>query len=194
MPRWLGKASYRGLAAAAGWVPICLSIGVLIANGGHGAVATEWFEPRARELWTMVLPGGSAIAFVCALAASGISGAFKPRLHDRRRRPSKIDIRKWAEGIVGTPVELDGSCWASKGDFYDALLPALGAPAWHGRNLDALSESLRSSRINEMHPPYTIRIRGLSTMQPDAREMVSRFANFIAARRAEGIAVGLVVE
>ena len=194
MPRWLGKATYRGLAAAAGWVPICLSIGVLIANERPGTAATEWFEPRANELWTMVLPGGSAIAFVCALVVSAIGRTLVPRPRDRRARNTKIDIRRWAEGLVGTRIELDGSHWTSKGDFYDALLPALGAPAWHGRNLDALSESIQSARINGMRPPYTIFIRGGATMRPDAREMVSRFANLVAERRNKGTAVALVVE
>jgi hypothetical protein len=193
MPRWLGKASYCGLAAAAGWVPICLSIAVLIANEKPAAPAMEIFEPRAPELWMMVLPVGSAVAFAGALALSAIGGAFKPLFRTRRIRPKKTDVRMWAEGLAGTRIELDGSRWASKGDFYDALLPALGAPAWHGRNLDALNESIRSARINEVRMPYTIRIRGFATMQPDAKDMVNRFAKLIADRRAEGMAVALVV-
>ncbi len=196
MPRWLRKASYRGLAAAAGWIPICLSIAVLIANEKPRAPALDFFEPRAPELWTTVLPSGAGVAFVATLVLYGIGGAFKPLLQARRKRSrhGKIDIRQWAEGLAGTRIELDGSLWASRTDFYDALLPALGAPAWHGRNLDALNESIRSHKINEIRPPYTIRIRGLATMQPEAREMVSRFGKLIAERKAEGMLVGLIVE
>ena len=194
MPRWLGRASYLGLAAVAGWVPICLSIAVWIANQKPATSATAFFEPRAQELWTMILPAGSVIAFVGTVMMFAIGGALKPLFRRRRNRRNKTDIRRWAEGSAGARIELDGSRWASKGDFYDALLPALGAPTWHGRNLDALNESIRSSRINEIRPPFTIRIRGLATMEPDAKQMVTRFAKLVAARKAEGMAVGLVVE
>ena len=36
------------------------------------------------------------------------------------------------------------------------LLPRLGAPAWHGRNLDALEESLRDGDINQVKPPFKV--------------------------------------
>lgn len=34
-------------------------------------------------------------------------------------------------------IELDASGWTKPLDFYLALLPQLGAPDWHGLNLDA---------------------------------------------------------
>ncbi len=37
-----------------------------------------------------------------------------------------------------TEIVLDGSEWKSAADFYSALLEAIQAPEWHGRNLDAL--------------------------------------------------------
>ena len=194
MPVWLRKASYWGLAAAAGWVPICLSVAVWITNEKLRAPGLELFQPRAPELWTMILPSGAAVAFIVALAASALLATIKPVFRARRiRQRGKIDIREWMEGLAGTRIELDGSHWASKGDFYDALLPAIGAPPWHGRNLAALNQSIRAGKINDIRPPYTVRIRGAATMQPDAREMVNRFAELLAERRAEGIPVGVVV-
>jgi RNAse (barnase) inhibitor barstar len=53
-------------------------------------------------------------------------------------------------------ISLDASAWRSPEDFYSALLPQLGAPAWHGRNLDALEESLRDGDINEVSPPFRV--------------------------------------
>ncbi|HHB81102.1 MAG TPA: hypothetical protein ENK83_05060 [Aliiroseovarius sp.] len=44
---------------------------------------------------------------------------------------------------------------------YIALLCALGAPDRHGRNLDALWDSI-SSDINSVAPPYSIKALGTS--------------------------------
>ena len=52
-----------------------------------------------------------------------------------------------------TKITLDGENWVSTDHFYEALLAALGAPEWHGRNLDALEETLRAGDINAVNPP-----------------------------------------
>ena len=41
-------------------------------------------------------------------------------------------------------------------EFYSDFLPKLVAPKWHGRNLDALADSLITGSINGIEPPYTI--------------------------------------
>ena len=42
---------------------------------------------------------------------------------------------------------------ANEEDFYNSILPQLDAPEWHGRNLDALSDSLVGGGINGIEPP-----------------------------------------
>ncbi|HYM31117.1 MAG TPA: barstar family protein, partial [Candidatus Cybelea sp.] len=76
-------------------------------------------------------------------------------------------------------IDMDGSAWNSVADFYDVILPALGAPKWHGRNLDALNDSISGNDINEVRLPYTIRIRGAANMNATARAMVERFRELI---------------
>jgi RNAse (barnase) inhibitor barstar len=93
-----------------------------------------------------------------------------------------------------TRIDLDGSRWKNSADFYEALLTALGAPSWHGRNLDALSDTLRGDDINQVRLPFAIHIHGLSTMGPDARSIVTRFAELISDSKAEGAAADLVLE
>jgi RNAse (barnase) inhibitor barstar len=39
-------------------------------------------------------------------------------------------------------IELDAENWETAIDFYKALLPALGAPEWHGYSPDALIDSM----------------------------------------------------
>ena len=58
-------------------------------------------------------------------------------------------------------IELDATAWKSPDDFYNALLPELAAPEWHGHNANALNGSVVGGGINAVNPPFTIRVRGL---------------------------------
>jgi RNAse (barnase) inhibitor barstar len=88
-------------------------------------------------------------------------------------------------------VELSGSEWRSADDFYHAYLAAVGAPDWHGHNLDALWDSLTGGDINRRNPPLHIRITGTAQMDDDAREIVRRFADLITEAREGGCSVTL---
>lgn len=58
-------------------------------------------------------------------------------------------------------IELDATGWKTICDFYEALLPELGAPDWHGHNANALNDSMIWGGINAINPPLTIRVGGL---------------------------------
>lgn len=45
--------------------------------------------------------------------------------------------------------------------FLDALLVTLGAPPWHGRNNNALWDSIVGGSINEVEAPFVLEVRGL---------------------------------
>jgi len=53
-------------------------------------------------------------------------------------------------------IEIDWEIIDSDKTFYEILLPQLDAPEWHGRNLDALNDSLVTGSINGVEPPYRI--------------------------------------
>jgi len=55
-------------------------------------------------------------------------------------------------------LTVDAQSWASSTDFYEAVLPKLHAPEWHGRNLDALWDSIAHGGINGLAPPFALRI------------------------------------
>src|SRR5215210_8137398 len=82
-------------------------------------------------------------------------------------------------GLARTKVHLDGRIWVSSDDFYEALLGALGAPGWHGRNLDALEETLSSGEMNAVNPPLDIAITGMESMGVEARTTVHRFNELV---------------
>ena len=83
-------------------------------------------------------------------------------------------------------IHLDGRSWQSADDFYAAYLTAVGAPEWHGHNLDALWDSLTGGDINQRNPPFRIRIRGLEQMRPEAKQTMERFASLVEQAKAEG--------
>jgi len=58
-----------------------------------------------------------------------------------------------------TVVRLDAAGWKTAADLWAALLPALGAPDWHGNSLDALFDSL-VARLNRVQPPMIIELVG----------------------------------
>ena len=63
-------------------------------------------------------------------------------------------------------IRLDASKWSSPDDFYEDLLPQLGSPPWHGRNLDALFDSLGGG-VNEIDPPFQIDVYGSKELGPE---------------------------
>jgi len=57
-------------------------------------------------------------------------------------------------------VAIDASGWRGEDDLWAALLGALEAPGWHGRNLDALADSLGGG-VNGVEGPVCLSIRGV---------------------------------
>lgn len=83
-------------------------------------------------------------------------------------------------------IKLDAAAWKSVRDFYAEILPALGAPSWHGTNVNALVESIVQGEINEMKPPFRIEItrsqhcparvrQELTWMVEDTRSAIENF-------------------
>jgi RNAse (barnase) inhibitor barstar len=61
-------------------------------------------------------------------------------------------------------LTIDGSRWRSREDLVAGILAVLDPPEWHGRNLDALFDSMYSADINGVRPPYELRVVGASMM------------------------------
>ncbi len=73
------------------------------------------------------------------------------------------------QGPLLKTLHLDARGWASELDIYEALLAALDAPQGHGRNINALIDSMVYGRINGIEAPYIIRITGTAALVPDLR-------------------------
>jgi RNAse (barnase) inhibitor barstar len=82
-------------------------------------------------------------------------------------------------------IELDATNWTTAQDFYNALLSKIGAPKFHGRNINALVDSMIWGGINKVDPPYTVRIRGVAQLSKDVRDHVELAENALRQARAE---------
>jgi hypothetical protein len=71
-------------------------------------------------------------------------------------------------------LELDASDWKSIDDFYDALLLAVGAPAWHGRVPIALVDTMVMFQPgpNKITAPYRVEIQNSDDMPPSVKEHI----------------------
>jgi RNAse (barnase) inhibitor barstar len=81
---------------------------------------------------------------------------------------------------------LDGSGWRKKDDVYDAFFAAVGAPSWHGRNFNALRDSIATGSINAIEVPYRIIICNFDLISGKARQMAIDFTDLLRELRVKG--------
>ncbi len=89
---------------------------------------------------------------------------------------------------------LDGSTWRTHDDVYEAFFKAVGAPEWHGRNFNALIDSIETGGINGIEVPYKLIIKHSDSIGEGARKMASDFADLIHEIAARGCPVEIAVE
>jgi RNAse (barnase) inhibitor barstar len=90
-------------------------------------------------------------------------------------------------------LEMDGATWNSSDDIYDAFFRAVGAPSWHGRNFDALNDSIANGQINKVEVPYRLVIVNFDLIGAGAKKMAGDFVDLVREIAARGIPVEIVV-
>jgi RNAse (barnase) inhibitor barstar len=76
-------------------------------------------------------------------------------------------------------IALDCTAWKTRDDFYNDFFAAIGAPSWHGRNFDALNDSICTGQINQIELPYEIVISNATKATEEALQIVRDFIDFI---------------
>ena len=71
-------------------------------------------------------------------------------------------------------------------DFYDCFLPQVKAPEWHGKNLDALADSLITGSINGVEPPFCVINTNSSELSNRAKEVFDAVAQIYKEANSEG--------
>ena len=67
-------------------------------------------------------------------------------------------------------IELNGENWRTILDFANALLRSLGAPDRHGASIDAMIDSMIWGEINDVKPPYAVRLVNTAGLPKEVRE------------------------
>jgi RNAse (barnase) inhibitor barstar len=91
-------------------------------------------------------------------------------------------------------IVLDGSEWTTDDDVYDAFFRAVGAPEWHGRNFNALNDSIANGSINQLEVPYRLVIKHYNQIRGEAKRMTDDFVDLIHEIAARGCPVEIRVE
>ena len=63
-------------------------------------------------------------------------------------------------------LTLNGAEWRTRDDVYDNFFQAVGAPDWHGRNFNALRDSITTGSINAVEVPYRVVIQNYDKISP----------------------------
>jgi len=82
-------------------------------------------------------------------------------------------------------IELHAQDWNTVTDFHGALLTAIGAPAWHGRSIDAFIDSMIWGGINSIEPPYKVRVHGLQSLTINVRNEIELVRQHVTEARTE---------
>jgi RNAse (barnase) inhibitor barstar len=86
-------------------------------------------------------------------------------------------------------IALSAENWKVPGDIYKSLLSSLEAPAWHGRNLDALWDSIVGGNLNGINPPFLILVTGTHSLPEGCKTLLSRINELLSEANALGIDV-----
>ncbi len=89
---------------------------------------------------------------------------------------------------------LDGKKWKTPDDLYDAFFKAVGAPSWHGRNFNALRDSIVTGRINKIELPYVVRIKNYASIGAEAKIFAADFVKFFKELHESGSPVDIEID
>jgi RNAse (barnase) inhibitor barstar len=88
---------------------------------------------------------------------------------------------------------MDGATWKNDDDVYDAFFRAVGSPKWHGRNFNALNDSIANGEINKVEVPYRLVILNFDLIGSGAKKMAADFVDLVRKINARGIPVEIDV-
>jgi RNAse (barnase) inhibitor barstar len=87
-------------------------------------------------------------------------------------------------------IRLDARGWHDRDDLWRDLLAGLGAPGWHGANLDALYDGLVAGE-NSVRPPLAVEIAGAARLPAALVAYLTRIRAVFDDAARDGAAVAL---
>jgi hypothetical protein len=96
--------------------------------------------------------------------------------------------------IANVPeLKMDARGWKGFDDLYDSFFAAVGAPVWHGRNFDALNDSIVGGGINRVDLPYVLVIENLDGTSAEGYVATQQFILFVRELEGKGCPISVIV-
>lgn len=110
----------------------------------------------------------------------------------REMWPDTIAFKRPLPAAIEVPeLHLQAAEWKTIDDVFDSLFAAVGAPSWHGRNFDALNDSIVTGNINTVEVPYRLMIDNLQHATPTAQSFAKELIELIREFEALGCPVSI---
>jgi RNAse (barnase) inhibitor barstar len=87
-------------------------------------------------------------------------------------------------------IQLDASAWETPLDFILALKDSLGSPEAHGSSPDAFVDSMIWGGMNQVEPPYLIRIVQTGKVPDQVKNYIRLMASVVQEAREERCSKG----
>ena len=84
---------------------------------------------------------------------------------------------------------MDAAQWKSIDDLYLSFFEAVKAPAWHGKNLNAVRDSIGAGQINGIEVPYRLVIKNYGALSGELKAQTDFFIEVISDLAKEGVQV-----
>ena len=92
-----------------------------------------------------------------------------------------------------TELVMDAAAWKSDDDFYASFFEVVGAPDWHGRNFNALRDSIVAGRINKIEVPYRVVLRNYAKIDAGVKGLTDDFVDLLRELAREGMPVEVTI-
>jgi RNAse (barnase) inhibitor barstar len=101
--------------------------------------------------------------------------------------PEHLRFRKELDKMESVrELVLDATNWETSDDVYNSFFKAVDAPVWHGRNFNALHDSIITGSINKIDLPYRIIIQHSPKMDCEAFKPTMQFVELIREFESKG--------
>ena len=89
---------------------------------------------------------------------------------------------------------MDAAGWETMDDLFRSFFQLAGAPSWHGKNFNALRNSIATGAINKVEVPCRLILKNFDRIAPTAKDDVDSFVEVIYELAREGVLVEIEVE
>jgi RNAse (barnase) inhibitor barstar len=89
---------------------------------------------------------------------------------------------------------MDAADWETTDDLFLSFFQVVGAPSWHGKNFNALRDSVGTGAINQIEVPYRLVLKNYDRIHRSMKGEADYFIAVINELSSEGVPVEIRIE